>query len=1048
MTTDLTFFTNEKGHTLLDRFKKTLAGDAQFFDVIVAYFRSSGFFELYRSLEKVEKIRILVGLKMDRLTAELASQQGLFSNLSSPQIKEQFLTRVNKELSNSDDSNPKIEEGIRKFIEFIKTGKLEIKVYPFQSIHAKVYIIRKHKRAEDFGKVITGSSNFSRSGLIDNLEFNVELKDSRDVKFALGKFEELWKESVDVSKSYVDYVPTKTWLNDSIKPYELYLKFLYEYLKEKINYDKVKFDDLPENFKDLQYQREAVVDALDKLKSYNGVFLSDVVGLGKTYMSALLAKQLKGRNLVICPPVLVEYWRDTFTDFGVPVVVESRGKLDHILEKGVERYSNIFVDEAHSFRNENTKQYELLHKITAGKKVILVTATPLNNRPSDIGSQIYLFQQRRYKSDIPGIKNLYKFFIRLENRFKKAKRKDLATDEYLEIVRENSEEIREKVLKHVMIRRTRREIERYFGEDLEKSGLTFPKVNDPQRVFYRLDPDLNVLFEKTIETIRKLSYARYHPVNHLKPKAREEIKMIEFLSQENLEAFMRILLVKRLESSFYAFKKTLERFIASYENFIEMFDSGEIFVSKKVNVYDLMDNDDDNKILGELVKKGTVQGYKSKDFQTGFRNLLVSDLDALKELQDEWSRVNKDPKLDELKKLFETDKVLRDNKIIIFSESKETVEYLKNSLAGVLGEESVIDISSESSPGRVTQVLKNFDPNRKIQEDTIRVLITTDVLAEGMNLHRSNTVINYDIPWNTTKILQRAGRINRVGAKGEIYIYNFFPTEQAESEIGLEKIAIGKIQAFHSTLGEDARYLTEEETFDAYKLFQRINSKDIFAEDAEVDTEISYVNLLRDIRDNDTDLFEKIKNLPVKARSAKVFQDKKGTLFTFFKKGYNKKLFLADKDDIEELDFFTARRMLEADPETKRASLPEFFHEFLRRNKEVFQKHLKEVEEIERRGLINETTLAKNIRALKKVPKLTDLDIDYLNRVEMALEDGSLNRKSVNRIAKDIKETKESLEIFNSIKKHINEEYLEALDVFEKKTRARRGKVILSEALV
>src|SRR5690606_39271606 len=154
----------------------------------------------------------------------------------------------------------------------------------------------------------------------------------------------------------------------------------YEYFKEDINLDE-EFDSyLPDGFLELKYQKQAVISAKKILDSYNGVFLSDVVGLGKTYISALLAQQLPGRKLIICPPVLQDYWRETFFEFNIGgTVVESMGKLDHIIASGHERFDYVFVDEAHRFRNEGTQGYEKLHQICWGKKVILVSATPLNN---------------------------------------------------------------------------------------------------------------------------------------------------------------------------------------------------------------------------------------------------------------------------------------------------------------------------------------------------------------------------------------------------------------------------------------------------------------------------------------------------------------------------------------------------------------------------------------------------------------------------------------------------------------------------------------------
>jgi len=240
------------------------------------------------------------------------------------------------------------------------------------------------------GRVITGSSNFTQAGLIDNLEFNVELKNSADYYFAKEKFEELWKNSVDVSEKYIQTIESKTWLNQNITPYELYLKMLYEYFKDELSQsDEVFAKYFPQDFKRLEYQEQAVLNAKKILEEYGGVFISDVVGLGKTYIATLLAGRLDGRTLVVAPPVLLDRenpgsWPNAFSDFRIPADFESIGKLDDIISKGTDKYTNIIIDEAHRFRTETTITYEKLAEICRGKRVILVTATAYNNSPKDI----------------------------------------------------------------------------------------------------------------------------------------------------------------------------------------------------------------------------------------------------------------------------------------------------------------------------------------------------------------------------------------------------------------------------------------------------------------------------------------------------------------------------------------------------------------------------------------------------------------------------------------------------------------------------------------
>lgn len=345
MSSDLTFITNEKEQNLKARFE-VLIKDTKFFDCLVGFFYTSGFYAIYKSLEATEKIRILIGISTSRQTYDLLNkavtekQQTL--QFSHSETKQEFQGLVEKELEGCEDIR-QVEEGVVKFIEWIKNKKLEVRAYPSQNIHAKLYIMTFAEGDRDVGRVITGSSNFTQAGLVDNLEFNVELKTRVDYEFAKQKFEELWKDSVDVSQKYIQTIEDKTWLNQNITPYQLYVKFLYEYFKDELNQaEDVFIKYLPQEFIRLEYQEQAVLNAKKILEEYGGVFISDVVGLGKTYISAMLAGQLDGRTLVIAPPVLLEKanpgsWPNVFSDFRIPADFESLGKLDDIIDRGTEK---------------------------------------------------------------------------------------------------------------------------------------------------------------------------------------------------------------------------------------------------------------------------------------------------------------------------------------------------------------------------------------------------------------------------------------------------------------------------------------------------------------------------------------------------------------------------------------------------------------------------------------------------------------------------------------------------------------------------------------
>jgi len=1017
--TDLTFITNLPGQTLKDRFN-ALIKDTRFFDVLVGYFYVSGFYAIYKSLENTEKIRILIGISTTKQTFELIEK----GKLSQQEVKELVEEEIIKEFEDSEDKK-EVEKGILKFVEWISTGKLEIRAYPERNLHAKLYIMTFKEGDRDVGRVITGSSNFTQKGLVENLEFNVELKNISDYQYAKKKFEELWEKSVEVSEKFVQTIKNKTFINDSITPYQLYLKFLYEYFKEELdNTQNLDTSNLPENFKNLEYQRQAVLNAKKIIEEHGGVFISDVVGLGKTYMTAMLVSQLGGNTMVIAPPSLLSRsnpgsWENVLRDFHIPFKAISIGKLEEALEEVEFReYKNIIIDESHRFRNESTKTYEKLAEICRGKRVILVSATPYNNSPKDILAQIKLFQNPR-KSTIPGILDLESFFNELEGRLKKAK-KSQDPEKFVEESKEVAREIRDKVLKYIMIRRTRKDIEAYFKEDLERNNLKFPQVNDPTPVLYQLNEKEDNVFMKTVELVaRHLTYARYTPLLYLK----SQINILK-QSQKNMASFMKVLLVKRLESSFYAFNKTLDRFIKSYEGMLNAINQkGKVYISKNFSdkILEFLESDNDEEIE-KLLNEGKAEEYDIHDFIESFVEDLKKDLDILKQIKTLWQDMERDPKLEVLIQELKNNPILKDKKVIIFTESKETAEYLTESLNKIF-DNKVLLFHGGSSEEIRDKIIENFDDRSRVKRDDYRILVTTDVLSEGVNLHRSNIIINYDIPWNPTKIIQRVGRVNRLDTKfDEIYVYNFFPTAQVEDQIKLKQIARSKVEAFLNLLGGDAAILTEGESVKSYELFDKLTSKNFLTDEDFEESELKYYRIIEKIRDEDPDLFDKIKQLPKKARAGKKAENITNALLTFFRKGKLMKFYLSDKNMTQELDFLTAVKLFECDESQQKINIPiEEFYNLLEKNKEAFINATYEEEFIHHKpGKDSSKELLKHIKAIfKDRKKLTEEQEKYIDLIIERIEEGALPKKTVQNALKAIKYIEDPLTAISILNKEI-----------------------------
>ena len=1067
MSTDLTFLTNEPGKALRDRFHTLLGDHTRCFDCLVGYFYVSGFFRLYPSLQKTEKIRILVGLATDRPVYALlqeAKHQGELSLLSHADAKRQIPKTVLDEMQRTEDS-AEVEQGVLRFLEWVRSGKLEIRAYPSHNLHAKLYIMTFVDGAIDVGRVITGSSNLTQAGLQENIEFNVELKNRADYDFAIDKFNELWAHGVDVADTYVDTV-TRRSPYAQFSPYELYLKFLYEYFRGEMNRpEEIEDLYLPTGFKKLKYQEEAVLSAKRVLEEYGGVFLADVVGLGKTYMSAMLARELPGRSLVIAPPALLDKnnpgsWPNVFSDFRAPQTeFQSLGKLDELLRRDITKFSNVFIDESHRFRTETNLTYEKLAQICRGKRIILVSATPLNNRPRDILSQVKLFQPAK-NSTIPNVRDLEGFFGGLEKRLKGLDRQT-DRDEYFTVVKDNARETRERVLKHLMIRRTRGEIDKYYGEDMRAQGLKFPEVLDPEPLFYYFGPVENQVFNETLaKVVGEFTYARYKPLLYYEGKMPD----IEKQGQVNLAKFMKILLVKRLESSFHAFRLTLDRFIRSHERVIEEFKRGSVYLSKKhINkVFEYLEAGDADAVQ-ELMDAQLVERLDAADFRPDFLADLEHDLEALHYVRDLWKRVKRDPKWTEFHKILAEAAELQEQKLIIFSESRETVEYLAGRIREHVEPRTVV-FSGHADETARQDIIANFDARAYHPHDNYRILVTTDVLAEGVNLHRSRIVINYDIPWNPTRLMQRVGRVNRIDtAFDSIRTLNFFPTEESDDAIKLRGAAEAKIHGFIEMLGADARLLTEGEDIKSHEIFGRLNSrKTITGEDEEEDSELRYLTEIRQVRDQHPDLFERIKRLPKKARStrrvngqADVPVGERPALLTYFRQGNLDKFYVCDPAGAPaELDFLaTAAILRPPDQEEDRSQIPREFYGLLNKNKQAFADATSyEQEDAGGRGRAgtNENYVLKRLktREIRQCQAYTEDDEEFIRQIVALVEDGALPRPTTRKLAQALKKEIEPLKVLTHLRRNIPIEFLRSGFAHRQSSAGALREVILSSILI
>jgi superfamily II DNA/RNA helicase len=602
----------------------------------------------------------------------------------------------------------------------------------------------------------------------------------------------------------------------------------------------------------------------------------------------------------------------------------------------------------------------------------------------------------------------------------------------------------------------------FYGEDLKKQGLKFPEVANPEPLLYELDATENEIFDETVRLLAKeFKYSRYKPLEYYEGEATGQ----EIQGQVNLARFMKILTVKRLESSFTAFRQTLGRFIASYERVIAEFDKGHVFISKKhiSKVFELLESDDQEAIQ-RLIDEDKAEKLDAKKFKATFITDLKNDLKILHAIRDHWKKITRDPKWLAFADVLKTKAHLKKGKLIIFTESKETAEYLAAQIAKEV-EPKVLVFTGVSHESIRTEVTLNFDAKVRHPKDDYRILVATEVLAEGVNLHRSNVVINYDIPWNPTRLIQRVGRVNRVDTKfDKIYTFNFFPTKKSNDLIKLREAAEAKIHAFIEMLGADAKLLTEGEDIKSQNLFSRLNSKEtITGEDGDEESELKYLAEIREVRDKHTELFERIKRLPKKARSTRILASdsaikKFPALLTYFRRGKLDKFFLAPPASVDAtaIDFFTAAKILKpADTKEVRQNIPREFYGLLDQNKQNFLNATSaEAEQAEsaHRGDRNAAIVLKRLRdkAVRRCPQFTDDDEEFVGKVIKLLEDGALPKRTTQKIAERLSDKKtlnNPLEVLHILRRGIPREFLLATPAQTSQANAPR-EVILSSFLV
>ncbi len=968
----------------------------------VGYFFLSGLEAVADQLSDVHEMRLLIGNTSSRETIEqiaegyrrLEQVQRAAETLAYPRRADmEVAARITADNVGQAtalmDQTDQAEQLVGTVVRLIEEGHLKVRVYTKGRLHAKAYIFEYGPvydlqgnllpRPEQ-GIAIVGSSNFTLSGVTSNTELNVLIHGNANHAQLTGWFDELWDESEDFEAVLMQEL-RKAWPLAKVTPYEIYLKVLYELVRERLEgAEAAEFlwrDDITAALAD--FQEQAVRQAVQMIRRHGGCFVADVVGLGKSYIGAAIIKHFercdRARPLIICPAALVEMWEHYNEAYQLNARVLSMGLLREDEHRGTEwmlhdertRYRDfVLVDESHNFRHTDSQRYKVLQSYLApgDKRCVFLTATPRNKTAWDIYNQLKLFHiddRTDLPVDPPHLRNYFKLVEAGERRLPA-------------------------MLAHLLIRRTRAHILRWHGYDGETDQRVNPDRFAPyregkRRAYVLVGGEKQFFPDRQLETINysiedtygglyqrirdclgrprepgtdphpdELTFARYGLWNYVRPEKCENPPYVELQrAGANLRGLMRVMLFKRFESSVHAFRETVRRLLRTHEGFLRALEEGIVpageeartllYESDQVEEQILMD------ALRQVSERYPIDGFDdvalSADIQQDIR-VLGEILNLVEPITPE-----QDDKLQTLKAWLERP-ALRRGKRLIFTQYADTAQYLYDNLDPTSSRPDieVIYSSRKSKAEVVGRFAPSANPEHRPPVGTpeIDTLVATDVLSEGLNLQDCDKVINYDLHWNPVRLIQRFGRIDRIGTQHDvIYGYNFLPETELDRNLGLTEILSRRIQEIHDTIGEDAAILDPGETLNEEAMYTIYSRGQIgrFEED-EIDEFIDYSEaeeIIRQLREDEPELYRRIANLRDGIRCGRPAAQ--NGVVALCRAGHYHQLYLLDSDgEIITRDLPYILGLLKCEPNTAAAPIPDGYNRAIMAMKQHFDQEV------------------------------------------------------------------------------------------------------------
>ncbi len=861
-------------------------------DVATAYFTVGGFGLIKDGLLKLGNFRLLLG-------AEPASGEQLGLRPDSSVVG--GLLRGDLEALPFAETTLRTVEDL---IAFLRRDAVQVRLHDKGFLHAKCWLFYSDRPGQQmlFDRfrpilAIVGSSNFTAPGLSSNRELNLThkvlidpeevedpdaaravawLSDTRPseritagnrqlLKSEVGAraiidleawYERNWNDSRDFKDDLIELLDASKFGRKEYTPFEIYMKALYEYFKDELE------DEAPRATRSAvelsEFQEDAVKKARKILARYDGVIIADSVGLGKTWIGKKLledfAYHMRQKAVVICPASLREIWEAELANATISASVLSQEELgrDEFDPRPWSDADVVLIDESHNFRNPNAQRYANIESILGGngrrgrdgarKKVILLTATPINNDLMDLYNQLALISggDRSYFAAC-GIGDVYRYFLA-------ARRSTRAQDGSFALFN---------LLEEVVIRRTRAFIRSAYPE----ATIAGRKVHFPTRklktVRYNLEATYGGIYDEIVSGIESLALAPYNLESYKKKGV--EVDEFEAGREQALVGIFKSRYLKRFESSLEAFRISVRRALAFLKTFESYILDGRVLRSsdfhRAMGFLSAEDEDDDatprslademdaSEDARRLLERMETIDQSKYDLRR-LHEALQHDIEALSAI---WERVKSigprdDVKLATLKELL-TGK-LRGQKVLIFTYYKDTARYLYSQLGNFenpdaasfqkrLGDVHIRRMDSGADAKERMRMVRAFAPRANRAADIagtdkeIDILISTDVLSEGQNLQDCGYLINYDLHWNPTRMVQRAGRIDRIGTGFDtLWIYNMFPDEGLERLLRLVESLSEKIAAIDATGFLDASILGETVHPRIFNTLKRIRDED------------------------------------------------------------------------------------------------------------------------------------------------------------------------------------------------------------------------------